>query len=149
VDNAPQILEGDQMALADWLGLGGQPENFTDWNSARNFVFDVIVNNPRISPQEKIDLQKLEEQAYKENTGKWFLSEREEIARYYNYLFNNAKTYTKDQRLLNVFAVANGTAIDVADPNKVAGIDTTKQAQTVSGFVAVFALVGLYVFLKK
>jgi hypothetical protein len=139
------------MALADWLGLGGQPENFTDWNSARNFIIDVIVNNPRISVEEKVNLQKLEEQAYLENTGKWSLSEREEIARYYNYLFNNAKAYTNDQRLLNVFAAANGTAIDVADPDKAAGINPAKEAARFGGTIGTLAFVGLvfYVLTKK
>jgi len=139
------------MALADWLGLGGQPENFTDWNSARNFVFDVIVNNPRISAEEKVNLQKLEEQAYKENTGKWFLSEREEIARYYNYLANNAKTYTNDQRLLNVFAVASGTASDVADPTRASGINPAKEISGFGGTIGTLAFVGLvfYVLTKK
>jgi len=139
------------MALADWLGLGGQPEMFTEWNSARNFViYTVIVGNPRISESEKIELQKFEERAYQENTGKWFLSEREEIARYFNYLKNNVKPYTKDKGILEVFEIADATASDVADPNKAAGLEiNTKKAGATLATLAIVGLGLFYVFSKK
>ena len=141
------------MGIADWLGLGGQPEMFTDWNSARDFViFQTIVNNPRISQTEKVNLQKLEEQAYKETHGQFFVSEREEIAQYFNYLNNNAKAYTTDTKLLNVFTVGADASKDVADTDNVAGINPLDSVASGSRSLALVALFGLglfYVFSKK
>ena len=141
------------MGIADWLGLGGQAEMFTDWNSARDFViFQTIVNNPRISQTEKINLQKLEEQAYAETHGQLFVSEREEIGQYFNYLNNNAKAYTTDTKLLNVFAVGADASADVADTDRVAGINPLDAVASGSRSLALVALFGLglfYVFSKK
>jgi uncharacterized tellurite resistance protein B-like protein len=56
--------------IDDLLGRGGIDARFTDWDTARNFViFDVIVNNPRISNEEKVKLQNLETDAFEATSG--------------------------------------------------------------------------------
>lgn len=140
------------MALADLLGLGGQTEFLTDWDSARDFViFDVIVNNPRITEQEKVDLQKIEQDAFIEHSGKLLESERTEIAQYFNYINNQARTATSDAKLLNVFAELAGASKDAADPDAAAGIDVAGTAAKAGNTVAtVLILAGVfYVFSKK
>lgn len=139
------------MALADLLGLGGQPEMFTDWETARDFViYKVIVPNPRIDDDTKVKLQQFEQKAYQETSGQILKSERKEIAEYWNFLQNGIRTYTNDKGILDVFEIASDTAKDVADPTGAAGIeiDTAAASRNLAA-VALFGLGLWYVFLKK
>jgi hypothetical protein len=89
------------------LGQGGIDSTFTDWNEAQNFViFTTIQSNPRFDEQTKIKLLDMEQQAYEANFGKWLLSEKEEIGRYFNYLKNNFPSITDDQRFLSIYDAA-------------------------------------------
>lgn len=139
------------MALADLLGLGGQPAMFTDWDTARDFVINkVIIPNPRIDDDTKVKLKQFEEEAYQETSGQFFKSERKEIAEYWNFLQNGIRTYTNDKGILDVFEIASDTAKDVADPTAAAGIeiDTAAASRNLAA-VALFGLGLWYVFLKK
>ena len=94
--------------INDILGRGAIDPRFTDWDSARDFViFQAIIPNPRLSDEVKVKLQQIEQQAYDENAGKWTLSEKEEIGRYYNYLKNQFPSVTDDSRFLAIFEVAD------------------------------------------
>jgi len=112
------------MGITDFLGLGGQPEFLTDWDSARDFmIYSVIVNNNNLSDDEKVKLQSLEQDSYDENYGKWLLSEREEIARYWNYMLNNSQSITQNEEFLNLLSVGANASLDVADTDNASGVD--------------------------
>jgi len=112
----------------DIFGRGATDARFTNWDTARNFVFETIVNNPRLSDVEKIELQKIEEAAYQSSSGKFLESETREIGRYYNYLKNNFPSVTDDARFLAIFeaadtvqaSAASVTADDIEIPKSVA-----------------------------
>ncbi len=137
------------MSLIDnILGRGGIDSTFSDWNEARNFViFDTIVNNPRFSDDTKIKLQDVETQAYEVNYGKWLLSEKEEIAKYFTYLKNQFPSVTSDERFLAIYdSAANVRADepsvgleDLEIPEPVA--DTTKKLLIGLGLFGLLALV--------
>lgn len=131
------------MTLNELLGQGGIDERFTDWNAAREFViFDNIVNNPRLTDAEKVNLQRIEEDAYRDSAGKWTQSEREEIARYYNYLKNNFPSATKDARFLAVFDAADQVQ---AATSAVTAKDVTKN----SGFLLLALGAIGYLYLRR
>ncbi len=114
------------MGITDFLGLGGQPEFLTDWDSARDFmIFSVIVNNNNLTNDEKVKLQSLEQDAYDKNYGKWLLPEREEIARYWNYMLNNSPSITQNEEFLNLLSVGADASKDVADTDGASGISPT------------------------
>jgi hypothetical protein len=114
------------MSLTDFLGLGGQPEFLTDWDSARDFmIYSVIVNNNNLTDTEKVKLQTLEQDAYDENHGKWLLAEREEIARYWNYMLNNSPSITQNEEFLNLLSVGADASVDVASPDDASGVNPT------------------------
>jgi len=131
------------MTLDELLGQGAIDARFTDWNAAREFViFDTIVNNPRLTDPEKVDLQRIEEDAYRDSAGKWTQSEREEIARYYNYLKNNFPSATKDARFLAVF--------DAADKVKAATSETSASDVAKNSGFLLLALGAIgYLYLRR
>lgn len=135
------------MALYDILSGGGQTIFFTDWNEARNFViFTAIVNSNSLTDQEKVMLQDLEQDAYQEKSGQLLKSEREEIAEYYNYIFNNARAITQNEDFLNLAAELAGASRDTASPDDDLELDKAATEFSKSlGFVALIGL-GLYVF---
>ena len=130
--------------IDDLLGRGGIDARFTDSDTARNFViFDVIVNNPRISNAEKVKLQNLETDAFEATSGQWLVSETEEIAQYYNYLANNARAYTSDAGILEIFGVAD--SVKASEPSVNAGDLVTPNKQSA---ILIFAgIIGLGLFL--
>jgi len=131
------------VTLDQLLGQAGIDERFTDWNAAREFViFDNIVNNPRLTDVEKVNLQRIEEDAYRDSAGKWTQSEREEIARYYNYLKNNFPSATKDARFLAVFDAADQVK---AATSTVSAKDVTKN----SGFLLLALGAIGYLYLRR
>ena len=94
--------------LDSLLGQGGIDATFSDWNQARDFViFQTILPNPRLSDEVKIELQKMEEDAYNLYYGKMFDSEKTEIGKYFNYLRNNFPSITDDERFLSIYISAD------------------------------------------
>jgi hypothetical protein len=137
------------MAIYDIVSGGGQTIYFTDWMEARNFViFTAIVNSNSLTDEEKVMLQDLEQDAYQEKYGQLLLSEREEIAEYYNYIYNNARSITQNDDFLNLAAELAGASRETAAPDEDLELDeaATEISKTL-GFVALVGL-GLYVFTR-
>lgn len=90
------------------LGRAGIDARFTDWDTARNFViFETIIPNPRLTDQEKVRLQSMEEDAFNMHSGQFLASETTEIAEYYNMLRNTFPSATNDTRFLAIFESAD------------------------------------------
>tara|TARA_R110002110_G_scaffold296225_4_gene510456 strand:- start:1759 stop:2169 length:411 start_codon:yes stop_codon:yes gene_type:complete len=90
------------------LGRGGIDARFTDWDTARNFViFETIVPNPRLTDEEKVRLQSIEQDAFDMHSGQWTVSETQEIGEYYNMLRNSFPSATNDTRFLAIFEAAD------------------------------------------
>jgi len=136
------------MSIYDIWG-GGQTEYFTDWNQARNFmIFTGIVNSNSLTDEEKVLLQDLEQDAYENTQGQLLKSEREEIAEYYNYMYNNSRAITNNTDFLNLVSNLADASEDNADPDDYLDLDeAAKNAAKTLGFVALGALV-LYVLAK-
>jgi hypothetical protein len=123
------------MGLSDFLGLGGQTEFLTDWDSARDFmIFSGIVNNKNLTDTEKVKLQSLEQDAYDETSGQWTVSERDEIAQYWNYMFNNAQAITTNPKFLTLLASGADASFDTANTDDASGIseDAKKSVKQLS-----------------
>ena len=90
------------------LGRAGIDARFTDWDTARNFViFETIVPNPRLTDEEKVRLQSIEQDAYDMHSGQILASQTTEIAEYYNMLRNSFPSVTNDTRFLAIFEAAD------------------------------------------
>ena len=144
------------MGLSDFLGLGGQSEFLTNWDSAREFmIFSVIVNNKNLTDTEKVKLQSLEQDAYDETSGQWTVSERGEIAQYWNYMFNNARAITTNPKFLALLASGADASFDTANTDEASGISddlekTGKQLERIPYLLLAGAvLLVLNVFSKK
>ncbi len=132
------------MGLSDFLGLGGQTEFLTNWDSARDFmIFSVIVNNQNLTDTEKVKLQSLEQDAFDETSGQWTVSERDEIAQYWNYMFNNARAITTNSKFLTLLASGADASFDTANTDRASGIsdDLEKTGQQLS-WIPYLLLVG-------
>jgi len=103
------------------LGRGGIDARFTDWDTARNFViFETIVPNPRLTDEEKVRLQSMEQDAYDMHSGQFTVSEKQEIGEYYNMLRNSFPSATNDTRFLAIFEAADDikaaeSSVDASD----------------------------------
>ena len=116
-------------AIDTLLGQGAIDSTFSDWDEARNFVIiNSIGKNPRFDDETKTALLDMEEQAYQATHGQIFVSEKQEIGEYFNYLKNNFPSITDDQRFLAIFEAADNVQAgqsnvgldDVEIPTKVA-----------------------------
>ncbi len=111
------------MGLSDFLGLGGQTEFLTDWDSARDFmIYSVIVNNKNLTDTEKVKLQSLEQDAYDETSKQWLASERNEIAQYWNYMLNNSRAITTNPKFLALLASGAEASFDTSNTDTASGI---------------------------
>ena len=103
------------------LGRGGIDARFTDWDTARNFViFETIVPNPRLTDEEKVRLQSMEQDAFDMHSGQFTVSEKQEIGEYYNMLRNSFPSATNDTRFLAIFEAADDikaaeSSVDASD----------------------------------
>ena len=115
-------------AIDTLLGQGAIDSTFSDWDESRNFVINSIGKNPRFDDETKTALLDMEEQAYQATHGQIFVSEKQEIGEYFNYLKNNFPSITDDQRFLAIFEAADNVQAgqsnvgldDVEIPTKVA-----------------------------
>lgn len=103
------------------LGRAGLDARFTDWDTARNFViFETIVPNPRLTDEEKVRLQSMEQDAFDMHSGQFTVSEKQEIGEYYNMLRNSFPSATNDTRFLAIFEAADDikaaeSSVDASD----------------------------------
>tara|TARA_Y100000004_G_scaffold197052_1_gene269480 strand:+ start:5479 stop:5874 length:396 start_codon:yes stop_codon:yes gene_type:complete len=98
--------------MIDFIFQGAIDERFSDWDTAREFVEQTIVNNPRLDGETKVRLQAIEQDAYDVHANKFLLSEKEEIARYYTYLKNQFPSATSDERFLAIYDAAANVKAD-------------------------------------
>ena len=133
--------------MFDFIFQGAIDENFTDWDSAREFVQYTIVNNPRFDGETKAKLQKIEEDAFKEHADVIYLTEKAEIARYYTYLRNQFPSVTDDERFLSIYDAAAEVKAD--EPS--VGVKDFKVSNETKLSLAVVGLAGftLYMLLRK
>lgn len=129
------------------LGRGGIDARFTDWDTARNFViFETIVPNPRLTDEEKVRLQSMEQDAFDMHSGQFTVSEKQEIGEYYNMLRNSFPSATNDTRFLSIFEAADN--IKAAEPS--VGLDDFEIPRNVSMGVILVSLAGLgYLLTRK
>jgi hypothetical protein len=128
------------------LGRAGLDARFTDWDTARNFViFETIVPNPRLTDEEKVRLQSIEQDAYDIHSGQLLASETTEIARYYNMLRNSFPSVTNDTRFLAIFEAADN--VKAAEPS--VGLEDVEIPRNVSMGVILVSLAGLGYLLTR
>ena len=128
------------------LGRAGLDARFTDWDTARNFViFETIVPNPRLTDEEKVRLQSIEQDAYDIHSGQLLASETTEIARYYNMLRNSFPSVTNDTRFLAIFKAADN--VKAAEPS--VGLEDVEIPRNVSMGVILVSLAGLGYLLTR
>ena len=129
------------------LGRAGLDARFTDWDTARNFViFETIVPNPRLTDEEKVRLQSMEQDAFDMHSGQWTVSETTEIAEYYNMLRNSFPSATNDTRFLAIFEAADNVKASEAS----VGLDDFEIPRNVSMGVILVSLAGLgYLLTRK
>ena len=129
------------------LGRGGIDARFTDWDTARNFViFETIVPNPRLTDEEKVRLQSIEQDAFDMHSGQWTVSESQEIGEYYNMLRNSFPSATNDTRFLAIFEAAD--SVKAAESS--VGASDFEIPRNVSMGVILVSLAGLgYLLTRK
>ena len=129
------------------LGRAGLDARFTDWDTARNFViFETIVPNPRLTDEEKVRLQSIEQDAFDMHSGQLLASETTEIAEYYNMLRNSFSSATNDTRFLAIFEAAD----NVKAAESTVQASDFKIPRNVSMGVILVSLAGLgYLFTRK
>ena len=128
------------------LGRGGIDARFTDWDTARNFViFQTIVPNPRLTDEEKVRLQSIEQDAFDVHSGQLLASETTEIGEYYNMLRNSFPSATNDTRFLAIFEAA-----DDVKASEFGGKQKVEIPRNVSMGVILVSLAGLgYLLTRK
>jgi hypothetical protein len=128
--------------MIDFIFQGDIDARFTDWDSAREFViFQTIVPNPRLTADEKVALQKIEQDAYDNHANQTWQTEKTEIARYYTYLRNQFPSATSDQRFLAIFE----SAAEVKADQSSVGLEDVKIPPKVQGGL-ILAVVGVGLF---
>lgn len=131
-------------AIDTLLGQGAIDSTFSDWDEARNFVIiNSISKNPRFDDETKTALLDMEEQAYQATHGQIFVSEKQEIGEYFNYLKNNFPSITDDQRFLAIFQAAD--SVQAGQSN--VGLDDVEIPTKVAIGVPLVIGLGLAVFL--
>ena len=128
--------------MIDFIFQGDIDARFTDWDSAREFViFQAIIPNPRLTDEEKVALQKIEQDAYDTHANKTFQTEKTEIARYYTYLRNQFPSATSDERFLAIFESASQVQADQSS----VGLEDVKVPKKIKfGFIAVLGGILLF-----
>ena len=128
------------------LGRAGLDARFTDWDTARNFViFETIVPNPRLTDEEKVRLQSMEQDAFNMHSGQFLASETQEIGEYYNMLRNSFPSATNDTRFLAIFEAAD----DVKAAESSVDASDFKIPRNVSMGVILVSLAGLGYLLTR